>query len=898
MAGDSSDAPPAAPLSIDRSLQQPLSTARSLIAHGQFAEAIRSLQPVLGVPQNTLVFLDRRYIDAKVAANRLIASLPAEARTLYEREFGGLARRELERAQAAGRIDQILLVASTYRHTEAGRQALAAAAGLFFDGGQFLEAAATARELLETPGAAQESAAAARLVTAWLKLGQVDAAQRWVEMRRKSLSHHDIEIQGAKHRLDQWLLECIRQQAAGAARGGPVISGGHSQTVGAGRFERPSARTIWNKRFEVSGVVASLAQELIARRVESGIPPVFHPVPLVVGQTLVARRNDELAAYDLHGGPARWTVDLSPSGGSSLDSETLADRAFAGGPQCALSTDGERVFTVVEDAATYVRPVFTGRGRRIPVELPPKNSLSAYDLRGGKRLWHLAEIEPLVPSSRAEHGDRDVDFLGPPLACGGTLYVMGRTNEGANLLALDPADGTVRWGRSLAGFSGFETDVAPSFGPACIPAQRDGLLLCPTSEGIVIAVDLATRTCRWAFRAQPTEEPSRLPPRWGRRFPAVEARWLNAWRESVVRLDEGRCFFVSPRSAAIHALEINSGKVLWTQPVANGLFLGPIVDGRLLAFSQYRALAFDVATGTLSWRSAIGLPSGRGFTVQGRYLLPQSAGGLAALDVHTGAVEFPLPQPSTPLGNLVPLADVTDGVAISQSHDQLALLVSLDRLRAEAAEKLRLHPGDRETLRRVAQLDREAGDFESAERLYADLLKSDAHDEPIALAPSRVQTTRKVTPPQPEPKRPAAPDKPPTQLFLAEEDVQDKLFGADHRELFETLVADIERNPKRCPLRAAQLLSTAAGDEQRAVALRTVGTALASDGERMLGLKALLELARLELPGPIEVERGPRRAVAFERQLGADLQELLRACPPPERRQADAQIEQALKRAI
>ncbi len=359
----------------------------------------------------------------------------------------------------------------------------------------------------------------------------------------------------------------------------------------------PSARAIWNKRFEVSGVVASLAQELISRRVESGIPPVFHPVPLIVGQTLVTRRSDELAAYDLHGGETRWSIDLSPSGNGSLESETLADRAFSGGPQCALSTDGERIFTVVEDAVTYVRPVFTGRGRRMPVELPPKNSLSAYDLRGGKRLWQLAEIQPLGPSSTTEHGDRDVDFLGPPLACGGTLYVLGRTNEGANLLALDPADGTVRWGKSLAGFSGFEADMASSFGPACVPVERDGLLICPTSEGIVIALDLATRTCRWAYRAQPTEEPSRLPPRWGRRIPAVEARWLNAWRESVIRLDDRRCFFVSPRSAAIHALAINSGKVLWTQPVANGLFLGPIVDGRLLAISQYRAFAFDAATG-------------------------------------------------------------------------------------------------------------------------------------------------------------------------------------------------------------------------------------------------------------------------------------------------------------
>ena len=233
----------------------------------------------------------------------------------------------------------------------------------------------------------------------------------------------------------------------------------------------------------------------------------------------------------------------------------------------------------------------------MPVELPPKNSLSAYDLRGGKRLWQLAEIQPLGPSSTTEHGDRDVDFLGPPLACGGTLYVLGRTNDGANLLA-------PRSGRR-------DRPLGEEPGRILRLRGRRRLLvwagLCPGGKGRIADLPdvrgdrdrprLGDAHMPLGLPRQPTEEPSRLPPRWGRRFPAVEARWLNAWRESVIRLDDRRCFFVSPRSAAIHALAINSGKVLWTQPVANGLFLGPIVDGRLLAVSQYRAFAFDAATG-------------------------------------------------------------------------------------------------------------------------------------------------------------------------------------------------------------------------------------------------------------------------------------------------------------
>lgn len=890
------DLPSATAPLIDRGLQQPLVMARSLVGRGQFAEAVRSVQPLLTDRQNTLVFVDGRYIDAKVAANQLIASLPADARSLYEREFGGVARRELQDAESAGRLDRILAVAVAYRHTEAGRQALAAAAGLFFDGGQFVEAAAVARELLETP-ASQESAAAARLVAARLKLGQAAEARQWVERRRDFLSHRDIEIGGTKRRLDQWLLESIHQDevAQGASRAG--VSGGHPQMIAPGHFDRPSAQPLWIKRCESAGVAASLAQELIQRRVESGIAPVFHSVPLVIGQTLVVRRDDELAAYDLRGGATRWSIDIAPANSSSIESETLAERAFSGGPHSALSTDGEHVFTVVEDAVPYVRPDFALRGRRMHVELPSKNSLSAFELQGGKRLWQLAEIQPLAPAATAEQRDRDVDFLGPPLFCGGTLYVLGRTNEGANLLALDPADGSVRWGKSLAGFSGFETDGTAPFGPACIPVERDGLLICPTPEGIVIAVDLATRTCRWAYRAQPTEEPSGMPPRWGRRFPAVEARWLNAWRENLVRLDDRHCFFVSPRSSAIHALAIDSGRVLWTQSVAKGLFLGPIVDGRLLAISQYRALAFDAESGKLLWSSAIGLPTGRGFASQGRYLLPQLEGGMAAIDVESGVVDFPASGKAARLGNLVPLANAGAAAAVSQSHDQLALLPSLDGMRALAALNLRRHPADGGAERKVAQFAREAGDFENAERLYGKLLEAGASDKVSAVPPPRLQITRKVSPSDQEPIRGVQPQKSRAEMLLLEEDNREKLSIADQRALFDILIADIERTPQHCFQRSPQLLRVAAGDERRAFALRTVGKALAGQGERLLGLEALLELARVELPSQFEVDRGPKRLVAFDRQLAADLLDLLRACSPPERQQANLRIERALARA-
>ena len=146
--------------------------------------------------------------------------------------------------------------------------------------------------------------------------------------------------------------------------------------------------------------------------------------------------------------------------------------------------------------------------------------------------------------------------------------------------------------------------------------------------------------------------------------------------------------------------------------------------------------------------------------------------------------------------------------------------------------------------------------------------------------------------------RTVPPQKSKAEVLLLEEDSRERLTAADRREFFETLIADFERNPQRSFQWAPQLLRAATGDDAAALALRSVGTALLGQGQRMLGLHAFLELARLELPHQIEVERGPRRIVAFDRQLAADLKDLLHACSPAERQQADKRIQLALERTI
>jgi outer membrane protein assembly factor BamB/tetratricopeptide (TPR) repeat protein len=863
---------PPRPVAIDRDLQQPFAEAQSLIGREHFADAMRILQPILNDPQNKLAFLNSRYLDAKVAANQLIASFPPGGLAAYEREYGKFADEDLKRAQAAGKVEDVLRVCTQYRHTAAGQQALAVAAGIFFDRGQFLEAAAASRELLELPEATDQPAAAARLVLSWARMGQSDRAQRWIDGRRASLSKSQIDVQKHGYRLDAWLDELLRDNravSADALANTAAFAGGHPQSLMPRVMHPPTTLSLWNKRLSVTGTSGALIDELISRRAATGVAPVFHGIPLVVRETVIVRTGDELAAYDLRTGRTLWSHDVSPPGGGDnvngfrdptmpIVTETLVDRQFAGAPHTAISTDGERVFTVVEDVAPST-PNFSRR-RRFAIESPPKNSLVAFDRLTGKRLWRLAEVDAPPTESAAE--TRDVDFLGPPLAHGGTLYVLARTEDAAHLLALGPDDGKVRWSQSLAGFSGFEADSVSWSGPSCMPVECEGLLLCPTPDGLVIAVDLVMRSVRWAYRVEPVEEPARLPPRWGRAFAGAEARWLTSWRESLVRTDAERCYFVSPRSPQVHALALKTGELVWSRPIAGGLYLGPLEQGRLITVAKYRCSAWEPSTGKPLWNAAVDLPSGRGLVLDAHYYLPCTSGMAIDVDLQNGQTRQIVTAGSETLGNLVAVPASAGVAAVAQSHELLIVLPTLDAQRSALAAKLREQPQNVEARNRLALLDREAGDFESAERRLEALIAT--------LAPKPDDSGKKE------------PDAPPARF---------------RHELLETLLADLEASPRRSNTLAERVEHTA-DTEQRARSLRRLALARRRAGQTLEAFDTLLLLAQSELPPTLDVERGPARVVAFDRQLRADLMDLLADCSLPQFREARARLLKTVQAAL
>ena len=83
--------------------------------------------------------------------------------------------------------------------------------------------------------------------------------------------------------------------------------------------------------------------------------------------------------------------------------------------------------------------------------------------------------------------------------CADQLYVLAEVNDEIRLLALDAETGNTLWSQQLA-------VVQHNFSPDALrrsvgvsPSYADGILICPTGTGGVVALDLATHSLRWGY---------------------------------------------------------------------------------------------------------------------------------------------------------------------------------------------------------------------------------------------------------------------------------------------------------------------------------------------------------------------------------------------------------------
>jgi outer membrane protein assembly factor BamB len=452
----------------------------------------------------------------------------------------------------------------------------------------------------------------------------------------------------------------------------------------------------------------------------------------------------------------------------------------------ALAHDGQTVY-FVDDVAITPPPVYSNpdfgvmggpqfRQSGELAEMVRTGRLAAVDMRTGRLKWELGRVpaapdaDPLPARLTEEEADATTDafrlcldavFLGAPTPLNGRLYVLVEQAGCARLLCLDPKNlvqvpGQTRkpalvWSQKLGKPNNTLPQDSVRRYQGATPAAGEGILVCPTNCGVVVAVDVLSRSLLWAhaYRVLTPTTPAGGRRPWNPNVEMVLPQQLptDRWRSAGPIISGGRVLITAYDSDKLECLDLRTGKVLWWVPRDSGdLYVGGVVGDRVIVVGKSSVKAYHL-TGEdaaaqkpkLAWETGgIPTPTGHGAVGRSAYYLPVRqelagvntvpAGEIWAINVETGQ---PVSKTAARkrndtaelakygIGNLV----FQDGMVFAQSPWEVACYPQLELKIAEMNKLLAANPNDPLGLLARGELRLDDGklkeavaDFKAAER--------------------------------------------------------------------------------------------------------------------------------------------------------------------------------------
>lgn len=708
----------------DRQWLTNLRLAKRLVEQGSFTDAVLVLQDLLdraspgdGVPGEIIDSTVLRSLPAEVEA--VLEALPPAGREAYRAKFAAEAEQLLEAALIASDMEQVKAVAQRFFHAPAGRQAALLMADEHLDQGRPFAAALTFDRVRLADDLTDEDrqTATVKAAVAWLRCGQSQEALQRLQKLKDVSERGEVSLPGiqvAPFTDPVQALNWLRQNLAADARhveaqvGDWTIAGGDAARCGAGRGPAPGDKADWSdltcrwqgdedaKLFFTGGKVdltrqISALQAEAAKRERRTLPACL---PIVVGELVVARSLNGLRAYDRATGQLKWESSnygriiedmLSgttppPQGarGSMLD-PLLRQRVFTDGTFGAISSDGRLVFSIEElgvspeqeqSVQRRLRIIQSGGANAAAANSDGKNDnrLAAHDAVSGKITWRAGDAPPL-----AGHY-----FLGAPLPVAGGLFVLAEQERTVKLLALDPATGGLEWSLDIDRAGGPVAQDHLRGQAGLSPSYRDGLFVCPSGVGKVVAVDPAARRIAWRYQYRKYDDTDPNNQQVMIRVMALngrvpeEQRPVGQWCDSHAILTGQRVLLTPRDSEELHCLDLAGGKLLWKLPRSERLYVGGVFSDCAVLVGTKSVDLINLGNGELvrSTSATLPAPAGRGVLVGGTYHLPLVSGQIAEIDLETCAVKRRPVAEGAPLGNLVSAGKAV----VSQSFDRVAAL--------------------------------------------------------------------------------------------------------------------------------------------------------------------------------------------------------------------------------
>ncbi len=695
-------------LQEDSQQRRNLEAIRRTLEQGHAAEAARHLGTLLQDPATRDFFIapsdeDRSRRSFKFELQRMISTLPPEGMEAYELQFGAAARKLLDTAIAQGDGRALEEVATRYYHTAASAQALFVLGKLHLDRGQAREAASCLERLQGMPALAApfQPQLGLMIASCWMRAGEPAQARRTLTQLKEQFP--EARFATAASATPQRLFDDPEQSLHWLEQLMPAIAGTHRRemdwpvylgspsrlaTVPA---SQPFAAARWSLPISSDAdILHAIENEARQLRAQKACPiPMIHPV--AIGDLLLISTNDGVQAIDTHTGQPRWPVDeVGQFTNSGVARRIWRDAAFG-----ALATDGRSIYLVSgnselpDDSQGSQQPqaVFWrgpwGGGEEIAEETPT-NQLAALSIAGqGKLLWTASGDSPDHPELAG------ATFLGNPLPYGGQLFVLAEVRGAIRLYCLDASSGAVQWWQELAVVEHAITSDIFRRMIGASPSISDGVVVCPTSAGGVVAVDLTTRSLLWAY--QYPRQPGTLHVLDQGRIATL--RQGERWLDSAAVIAGGLVLLTPPESDEIHCLDLFTGELRWSQKRQQSLYLAAVHGDHVVLVEPQQVTALHLETGEPVWKRWLPAKvTGRGvLTGDGRYHLPLSNASIQQVNLADG-------QLGTPMLSLRGLAPGNllwhQGVFISVSPAYIEAFDDYRHLQTELARRAAQSPHD------------------------------------------------------------------------------------------------------------------------------------------------------------------------------------------------------------
>ena len=768
----------------------------STAAHAQDWQAVLELaQTLLAQEEDSVSRVDNGWLSVREQAMRLMLKIPEEVLRGFRQRIEAEAARRLDDAEQSGLIDRLAQVAMRFLVLEPGQLAAQRLAVRHLDRGEFALATRWFRWLDDAKAPiTKERHWQLQAALAAKQAGDKASAEKWLKKTspnieegsasRPPLDDEQIEMGGARVRVSDWWSALPGRVVAQTAPAEWPMFFGAANRAALSRGGEPLLLSRWSQPLTQMQPLQRQLEMLVEDMHDQNRATISVCQPLLVNGCVVLRTLGGVQVFDVETGRPLWSTaerfraeDLIGPGNAqptynnvnrvmrvvngvqqfdysnmSWEQHPLAQLLFANGNFGVLSSDGRQLFSVEDD--TFVMQQFQAfYGNNDPSKQDAlrrswtSNKLVSYDLRNGRPLWTVGGVESDEPFQPELPG---VFFFGAPVADGHELFVIGERDGEIRLFCLQAESGKLLWTQLLATA---ESIISRDLARRQFAAQvsiADGLVICPTTVGWLVAVDRASRQLRWVHRyAAPLTNPNA---RRGFGQPVTQMMpWGQRWSSSAPVI-VGDAVVYTPqelfdeqqaRNTNIVCLGLHDGSRRWLKPKENWLALNGVADGKVLLVGQSSIGALSLSNGDAAWNVAIaptadGVPSGLGAIAGDRWHVPLSSGQIWTLSLKDGSrTGRQWATPGTRLGNL----SLYRGAVISAHPAGLTCFEQRESIAEQIRQRKERDPADTLALlteASILQLEHKSNDaWNVLQRVKADSISAE-------LRPRYLDTLRDI----------------------------------------------------------------------------------------------------------------------------------------------------------